>query len=256
MQQFEGKVAVVTGAASGIGFALAERAAAEGMTVVLCDIEAGPVEVAAETLRQRGAKVRTRRVDVSKEAEVEAAAEAIFAEFGAVNLLCNNAGVLNKERPTWEQSAADWQWVFSVNVMGVVHGIRAFVPRMLASGEEGHIVNTGSMAGLVTGGMGTSVYDASKHAVVSLSESLYRDLAIRTAKVSASVLCPGAVTTQIFAAERNRLEAEYLAKIKGGWLDFDAVVAMFFSKPCATLASELSGNSFSRRSSNSLASSF
>ena len=209
MQQFEGRVAVVTGAASGIGFALAERAASEGMTAVLCDIEAGPLEAAAESLRQRGFRATGRRMDVSKESEVETAAAEIFAEFGAVHLLCNNAGVLNREHATWEHTSADWQWVFSVNVMGVVHGLRAFVPRMLASGQEGHIVNTASMAGLATGGMGSAVYDASKHAVLSLSESLYKDLVIRQTKVSASVLCPGAVTTQIFAAERNRpAEAE------------------------------------------------
>ncbi|MBA4179910.1 MAG: hypothetical protein C0506_04905 [Anaerolinea sp.] len=204
MKEFEGRVAVVTGAASGIGFALAERAATEGMKVVLCDIEAGPLEAAAQSLRHRGFTVSAHRVDVSKEAEVEAAAAGIFADFGAVHLLCNNAGVLNRERPSWDHPVADWQWVFSVNVMGVVHGVRAFVPRMLASGEEGHIVNTASMAGLLTGGMGTAVYDASKHAVLSLSESLYKDLIVRQTKVSASVLCPGAVTTRIFAAERNR----------------------------------------------------
>ena len=206
MEQFEGRVAVITGAASGIGFALAERAANEGMTVVLCDIEEGALKSAAASLAGRGFKVSSRRVDVSQEADVEAAAASIFEEFGAVHLLCNNAGVLNREGPTWEHTSADWRWVFSVNVMGVVHGIRAFVPRMLAGGQEGHIVNTASMAGLVTGGSGSAVYDASKHACLSLSESLYRDLVVRQSKVSASVLCPGAVTTQIFAAERNRPE--------------------------------------------------
>ena len=204
MQDLQGKVAVITGGASGIGFALAERAIAEGMAVAICDIEVGALERAAEKLRTGGAKVASYRVDVSKEGEVEAAAAAIYAEFGAVHLLCNNAGVLNQDKPTWEHLIADWQWLFSVNVMGVVHGIRAFVPRMLAGGQEGHIVNTASMAGLVTGRPGAAVYDASKHAVLSLSESLYRDLVVTTPKLSASVLCPGAVMTNIWTAERNR----------------------------------------------------
>jgi NAD(P)-dependent dehydrogenase (short-subunit alcohol dehydrogenase family) len=204
MEQFSGRVAVITGAASGIGLALAERAAREGMSVVLSDIEAGPLEAAVEQVRGLGAKAIGHRVDVSKEADVEGLAERAYGEFGAVHLLCNNAGVLNRERATWQHSVADWQWVLNVNLWGVIHGIRAFVPRMLAGGEEGHIVNTASMAGLITGGPGTAVYDASKHAVRSLSESLYRDLVVRQTKVSASVLCPGAVDTKIFEAERNR----------------------------------------------------
>ena len=220
MQDLKGKVAVITGGASGIGFALAERAVAEGMSVALCDIEVGALEKAAATLRNGGAKVASYRVDVSKEAEVEAAATAIYAEFGAVHLVCNNAGVLNHDKPTWEHPIADWQWLFSVNVMGVVHGIRAFVPRMLAGGQEGHIVNTASMAGLVTGRPGAAVYDASKHAVLSLSESLYRDLVITTPKLNASVLCPGAVTTNIWTAERNRPGAAPSEQPQGGGTAF------------------------------------
>lgn len=204
MQTFDGRVAVITGGASGIGFGLAERAAKEGMTVVIADIEDGPLEAAASSLRERGATVRGHRVDVTSETEVEELAKAVFDEFGEVNLLCNNAGVMPHERPVWEYTIGDWQWVFGVNVWGVVHGVRSFVPRMLASGAEGHVVNTSSMAGLITGSAGSAVYDASKHAVLSLTESLYRDLVIRQKKVSASVLCPGAVPTNIFSAERNR----------------------------------------------------
>lgn len=204
MQELKGKVAVVTGGASGIGFGLAARAGHEGMTVVVCDVEQGALDKAVATLRERGYPAHGRRVDVRSEAEVNATADWAFAEFGAVHLLCNNAGVITKDAPAWEASMTDWQWVLGVNLWGVIHGVRAFVPRMIAGGEEGHIVNTSSMAGLVTGRIGSAVYDASKHAVLALSESLYRDLAITTPKVSASVLCPGAVMTNIFAAERNR----------------------------------------------------
>jgi NAD(P)-dependent dehydrogenase (short-subunit alcohol dehydrogenase family) len=204
MQEFRGRVAVITGAASGIGYALSARAAQEGMTVVMADVETRALESAAATLRERGATIAAHRVDVSNEAEVEELAARAFDDFGAVHLLCNNAGVVSRQRPAWDYSVSDWQWLLNVNLWGVVHGLRSFVPRMLAGGDEGHIVNTASMAGLVTGGIGTAVYDATKHAVLSLSESLYRDLLIRQTKVSASVLCPGAVQTNIFASERNR----------------------------------------------------
>jgi NAD(P)-dependent dehydrogenase (short-subunit alcohol dehydrogenase family) len=204
MQELRGRVAVITGAASGIGFALAERAAREGMTVVMADVEAGALDAAAASLRERGGTVLAQRVDVSSEADVEALAAWVYEEFGAAHLLCNNAGVISRQRATWEFSPSDWRWLLDVNLWGVVHGIRSFVPRMLAGGDEGHIVNTASMAGLVTGGLGTAVYDATKHAVLSLTESLYRDLVVRQTKVSASVLCPGAVSTNIFEAERNR----------------------------------------------------
>ncbi len=204
MHDFAGRTAVITGAASGIGFALAERAAREGMTVLLADIEAKALDAATTSLKERGFPALSHRTDVSDEASVEGLADRAFAEFGAVHLLCNNAGVYDRPRPAWEHTPSDWRWVLDVNLWGVIHGIRAFVPLMLASGHEGHIVNTASMAGLVTGGIGTAVYDASKHAVLSLSESLYKDLATTTTKVSASVLCPGAVSTNIFTSERNR----------------------------------------------------
>lgn len=204
MQDFEGKVAVVTGAASGIGFALAERAGSEGMTVVMADIEESALESAAAKLREKGYKATPHRLDVTSPEQVEALADRVYRELGAVHLLCNNAGVLTEEKATWEATPADWQWTLSVNVWGVINGVRAFVPRMLAGGEVGHIVNTASMAGLITGRAGNAVYDASKHACLSLTESLYRDLVIRQTKVSASVLCPGAVLTKIFESERNR----------------------------------------------------
>jgi NAD(P)-dependent dehydrogenase (short-subunit alcohol dehydrogenase family) len=204
MQEFKGRVAVVTGGASGIGLGLAERAAQEGMRVVIADVEDGALARAVAELGQRGHQVTPYRVDVRSEEAVERMAAWVYDQLGAVHLLCNNAGVIAPEKAAWEHSMADWQWVFGVNVWGVVHGVKAFVPRMLAGGEEGHIVNTASMAGLVTGRLGNATYDASKHAVLALTESLYRDLVVRQTKVSASVLCPGAVRTNIWAAERNR----------------------------------------------------
>lgn len=204
MQHFEGRVAVVTGAASGIGFALAARAASEGMTVLMADVEQNALEAAAAKLRDQRLNAVPHVLDVTDAARVEELAARAYREFGAVHLLCNNAGVMTPERATWEATVEDWEWTLSVNVWGVIHGLRAFVPRMLASGEEGHIVNTASMAGIITGRAGNVVYDASKHACLSISESLFRDLVIRQTKVSASVLCPGAVVTRIFEAERNR----------------------------------------------------
>src|SRR6266536_1324071 len=130
MQEFRGRVAVITGAASGIGFGLAERAVKEGMTVVMADVETKALEAAAASLNERGGKVFAHRVDVSNEADVEGLATRVFGELGAVHLLCNNAGVIDRQRPAWEHSVADWRWVLSVNLWGVVHGIRSFVPRM------------------------------------------------------------------------------------------------------------------------------
>ncbi len=207
MQEFKGRVAVVTGSASGMGLAMATRFASEGMKVVMADIHEASLEAAAAKLRATGATVIPQVTNVSQIASVEALAERAYAEFGAVNILCNNAGVVGPDAPSWEQSLATWEWLLGVNLWGVIHGIKAFLPRMIAGGEEGHVVNTASMAGVVMGGIGSSPYDASKHAVVALTESLYRELAIRASKVSASVLCPGAVNTPIYAnSERDQPE--------------------------------------------------
>ena len=203
MQQLQGRVAVITGAASGIGLALAQRFAREGMKLVLADIESAPLQRVHAQFRVEGVPAIARTVDVMDEAQVLALADAAYAEFGAVHLLCNNAGVLAPalRAPSWETSAAEWQWVLGVNLTGVAHGVRAFVPRMLAGGDEGHIVNTASVAGLISG---PGPYFASKHGVVCLSEALYKELRGAGARLSASVLCPGLIRTAILDAERNR----------------------------------------------------
>jgi len=205
MQDFEGKVAVVTGAASGIGFAMAERFAQEGMHVVLADVEAPALEAAVTRLRQAEHDVLGVLTDVSKAEAVEALADRAFETYGNVHVVCNNAGVAGaggSSGPVWEKSEHDWQWAFGVNYWGVLNGIRAFVPRMLANGEEGHVVNTASIAGVTSNVFG--IYGVTKHAVVALSEYLYRSLRDADAKVSASVLCPSFVTTNLGTSDRNR----------------------------------------------------
>jgi NAD(P)-dependent dehydrogenase (short-subunit alcohol dehydrogenase family) len=201
MTEFKRKVAVITGAASGIGRALAERCVQEGMNVVLADMEVETLTRTEESLKAAGATVLAVRTDVSQARDVEALAEATLDAFGTVHLLCNNAGVAT-EAPIWESSLAAWEWVIGVNLWGVIHGVRVFVPIMLAQDTECHIVNTASMAGLISG-PGVGVYKVTKHGVVALSETLYHDLAERGAKIHVSVLCPGIVNTRIMESARN-----------------------------------------------------
>jgi NAD(P)-dependent dehydrogenase (short-subunit alcohol dehydrogenase family) len=203
MQQLQGRVAVITGAASGIGLAMATRFARAGMKLVLADIETDALQRARAQLQAMDAQALALTVDVADAGSVERLADAAYAAFGAVHLLCNNAGVAAPAllQPTWENSLEDWHWILAVNLMGVVHGVRSFVPRMLAGGDEGHIVNTASVAGLLSG---SGPYFASKHGVSCLTEGLYKDLKTAGARLSASVLCPGVIRTQILDAERNR----------------------------------------------------
>jgi NAD(P)-dependent dehydrogenase (short-subunit alcohol dehydrogenase family) len=202
MHTFRGRVAVVTGAASGIGFGLAERFAAEGMRVVLADIEEPPLAAAAQRLRSTGADVVHVRCDVSRAEDVDRLAAEAVSAFGAVHVLCNNAGVADTSGASiWEASLEDWQWVVGVNFWGVVYGIHTFVPLLLQQ-DEGYVVNTASAAGLLPATLGS--YSATKHAVVAVSESLQMQLSAIGAHVGVSVLCPGAVATRIMEAERNR----------------------------------------------------
>ena len=202
MQDLKGKVAVVTGGASGIGFGLAERAAREGMRVAIADIEAGTLHQAEEKLRALGAEVLAVVTDVARPESVEALRDRVVTTFGGVHLLCNNAGV-SVGGMTWEITEDDWTWILGVNLWGVIHGIRTFVPHMIAGGEEGHVVNTASMAGLIVG-PGMSAYNATKHAVVAISETMHHELNLTGARVRCSVLCPGWVNTRIAESERNR----------------------------------------------------
>lgn len=213
MQDFDGKVAVVTGAASGMGKAFAERFALEGMKVVLADFEADALATAVQQFKQREFDVVGVVADVAKPEALDEMANKAFDAYGKVHILCNNAGVVADSElarlgfgtptPMWEYPLSDWRWTFGVNFWGVVHGIRSFLPRMLEQDEPGHVVNTASIAGL-TSGAGLPIYGASKHAVVRISEALHQQLAERNSKLKASVLCPGGVNTRIALASRNR----------------------------------------------------
>jgi NAD(P)-dependent dehydrogenase (short-subunit alcohol dehydrogenase family) len=207
MNSSQGGVAVITGAASGLGLAACRIAAARGMRIVMADLQADALESSAALIRGLGAEVLPFRLDVARAVEVEALGAATRQRFGAPNLVFNNAGV-GAGGLIWEHTAKDWEWVVGVNLMGVAHGVRVFTPMMLAAaaadpGWTGHVVNTASMAGLVNApNMG--VYNVSKHAVVAISETLYQDLALVSTQVHAHVLCPFFVPTGIHQSERNR----------------------------------------------------
>jgi len=203
MKDLEGRVAVVTGAASGIGLGLARAAARAGMRLVIADLEEAALARAEQELSAEGVCVRAQRTDVSRAEEVEALAELAFAEHAAVHLLCNNAGVIAGRGPVWKITLDDWRWLVAVNLWGVVHGIRAFLPRMIEQGAPAHVLNTGSIAGLVSS-PGVAAYKATKHAVVSISETLHHDLRAANADIGVSVLCPAGVTTHLSEAARNR----------------------------------------------------
>jgi NAD(P)-dependent dehydrogenase (short-subunit alcohol dehydrogenase family) len=201
MKELTGKTAVVTGAASGMGRAFAERFAAEGMKVVLADIEAPALETAVAQLRDAGHDVVGVRTDVSKQEALQELAQQAVDAFGKVHVVCNNAGVDGYLGTIWEASPRDWQWTFGVNFWGVVHGVTAFMPILLAQDEEAHIVNTASATAIVPG---SNIYSVTKHAVLAYSEAIYAQLKQMDAKVGISALCPGTVNTNLFYGGRNR----------------------------------------------------
>ena len=203
MRNFEGKTAVITGAASGIGKALAEKFAQEKMQVVLADIEEEALEKTVDNLRQYQHRVIGVKTDVLIEESIDELFAKATEEYGNIHILCNNAGIgaNSGNKAIWEIDKHDWDWVMGVNYQGVLKGIQTFLPHMLEHGEEGHVVTTVSMAGLLPG---AGTYGVSKHAVMALTEGLSRDLITRNAKINASVLCPGFVDTNIDKSERNR----------------------------------------------------
>jgi len=202
MKDFAGKVAVITGAGSGFGREFARIGASLGMKLVLADIQPDALAATADELRARGVELIAERVDVSKAEDVERLALRTKEAFGKVHLLFNNAGVAAGGL-VWENSARDWEWVLGVNLWGVIHGVRCFVPMMLEQGDECHVVNTASVAGLLSTQL-MGVYNVSKHGVVTLTETLYNDLRLKGANVGVTLLCPAYVPTNINRSERNR----------------------------------------------------
>ena len=204
MKDFKDKVAVITGAASGIGWGLSERCAREGMHVVMADIEEDALQDSADKVKKTGASVLAVKTDVAKEADIQNLAEKTLATFGGIHLLANNAGVSSGQR-IWMSTTADWEWILGVNLWATIHAVRIFVPTMLKQDTDCHIVNTASIEGFwsrATGGL----YQVTKHALVVLSEVLYYQLKMETNKIGVSVLSPGAVDTNILDAGRNRPE--------------------------------------------------
>jgi NAD(P)-dependent dehydrogenase (short-subunit alcohol dehydrogenase family) len=201
MQQLRGKVAAVTGAASGLGRAMALAFAREGMHLALADVDEKNLAETKRMARELGVDTIAMRVDVSQSKEVEGFAARCIEALGSVHVVCNNAGV-SPVGAAWENTVADWEWTLGVNLWGVIHGIRAFVPQLIAQ-DDGHVVNTASVAGLISP-PGMAVYNVTKHAVVTLSETLHHDLQLRKSRVGVSVLCPAYVPTGIADSERAR----------------------------------------------------
>ena len=249
MREFAGKTAVVTGAASGMGLAFARRFATEGMNVVLADIEQDALDIQIQQLQQEERTVLGVTVNTMRRETLEDLRDRTIAEFGNIHILCNNAGVTsrqdaglgagNGQLPVWEVPDSTWDWVMGVNFWGVLYGLQVFMPHMHGHGEEGHVVNTASVAGLIPGG---SAYSVSKHGVLTLTEGLHGQLKLLNSKIGASVLCPGFVNTKIAEAERNRPEefgekltdisdeqAQAVAVMLGGGMNPDAVAELVFN---------------------------
>lgn len=205
MRDFSNGTAVVTGAASGMGYAFAERFAAEGMNIILADIEADALRAAVQRLEQQERNVIGIEVNTLQRESIESLRDQAIERFGNIHVLCNNAGVVSSEdggtRGLWDIPDSTWDWVLGVNFYGVLYGIQTFLPHMIEHGEPGHVVNTSSVGGIIAG---SGAYSVSKHGVLSISEGLYLDLRSNNSNISASVLCPGLVNTNLLNAERNR----------------------------------------------------
>jgi NAD(P)-dependent dehydrogenase (short-subunit alcohol dehydrogenase family) len=209
MKELKGKVAAVTGAASGLGRSMALAFAAEGMDVALADVDEVSLSTVQEEILAKDVRAITLKVDVSQAEQVEGFRDQALTRLGGLHVVCNNAGV-SPLGAVWENSVADWQWILGVNLWGVIHGVRAFAPHLIAQ-NEGHIVNTASVAGLIAP-PGSGAYNVTKHAVVALSESLQHDLRERNSRVGVSVLCPAYVPTRITESERSRPKELAVAK--------------------------------------------
>jgi NAD(P)-dependent dehydrogenase (short-subunit alcohol dehydrogenase family) len=201
MKQLKGKVAAVTGAASGLGRSMALAFAAEGMDLALADVDEVSLSSVQDEVLAKGVRAITLKVDVANAQQIDVFRDQTLTRLGGVHVVCNNAGV-SPLGAVWENSVGDWQWILNVNLWGVIHGVRAFTPRLIAQGE-GHIVNTASVAGLISP-PGSGAYNVTKHAVVALSETLLHDFKERGHHVGVSVLCPAYVPTGISDSERNR----------------------------------------------------
>ena len=240
MKTLAGRVAVITGAASGLGRALAGTFGANGMKLVLADVDEATLARTAGELRGRGIAVAAQPTDVSQGESVERLARAALEAFGAVHVVCNNAGVAPLGA-VWEAAESDWRWALGVNLWGVIHGVRVFTPILLEQGDEGHIVNTASVAGFIAPpGMG--VYNVTKHAVVALSETLHHDLAARGAKLRCSVVCPAFFASGIADSERSRPAALAADRAKS---DEDRALAAMLRK--ATQSGRLSAEDIAAR---------
>ena len=205
MKSFKDRVAVITGAASGIGYGFADRAAQEGMKIVLADIEIEKLKIAKENLSNYGVELHAVQTDVSSYESVKNLAKETIQNFDEVNLLFNNAGVSIAPAMSWEYTLKDWEWILGVNLYGVIHCLNEFVPRMLQQDNECQIVNTASASGLLSHSLMVP-YSITKHSVVTLSETLYNELQLLHSKINVSVLCPGLVNTNIISSDRNRNE--------------------------------------------------
>ncbi|MFK7976346.1 MAG: SDR family NAD(P)-dependent oxidoreductase [Halioglobus sp.] len=209
MSEWSEKVCVVTGAGSGIGAGLTRYALQQGMQVIGADIDSEGLERLKESVGNNK-NLSTHELDITNADAVGEFADWVYSQHGKVNLLFNNAGVL-VDGKSWERPLRDWQWILDVNVMGVIHGLHHFVPRMLEQGEPGRVINTASIGGLLGGGTYMSQYQTTKHAIVVLTESLYKELAQEQGDVTASVLCPAEVATQIWHSDRLRPEDQHIA---------------------------------------------